>query len=338
METSIDNRDMKLEKFTLLDKDSFKSSHRSKLYAIPSLGRGTIYAESLTSYIKRLADAHSVSVTLLLHNIVIPDNDNHIKHMHPYWRTAMHSVNGASSMAEQFVSMFEVEVLRKLAGMTLLPLEAIVGRSGRGTLHKNMHICPLCIKEMAHQHNVFIPLIWWLEVISNCPIHKTKLIDACVFCNTKLSAVPNYTPLGYCPKCGAFLGSNNYESTLDYEEGQHKEIIQVSSELILYLERRTFFRNLFLKGVRDAVDKFSQGNIADFEEASGFPKTRVKQWLSGKNHPRLDDLIKLCVCHHISFVALCAGIITKVDDLVVQTNTLDFVLSKGSYNSSLFKA
>jgi len=330
METSVEFRDMNLQKFSLLEKDSFKPPGRTKLYVVPPLGKGTIYAESLTSYIKRLADAHSVSVTLLLHNIVIPDNQSHIKHMHPYWRTAMHSVNGSSSMAEQFVSMFEVEILSKLVGMTLLPLEDIVGRSGRGTLHKNMNICPLCINQMAQHRSVFIPLIWWLEAVSCCPIHKTKLIDTCPACSAKLTAVPNYTPLGYCPKCGAFLGEknlkiNNYEKT-----AQQEEIVQVASELILYLERRTFFRNLFLKGVKQAVDKFSRGNIADFEEASGFPKTRVKQWLSGKNHPRLDDLIKLCVCHHISLVALCSGIITNMENVVVHTNIQDLLFAEGA--------
>lgn len=324
---------MNLQKFSLLEKDSFKPLGRSKLYVVPPLGKGTIYAESLTSYIKRLADAHSVSVTLLLHNIVIPDNQSHIKHMHPYWREAMHSVNGSSSMAEQFVSMFEVEILNKLIGMTLLPLDAIVGRSGRGTLHKNMTICPLCINEMAEYHKIFIPLIWWLKVITCCPIHKTKLIDCCASCHAKLTAVPNYTPLGYCPKCGAFLGEQGCDShKKDKDADEQEAIAKVACELILYLERRTFFRNLFLKGVEHAVYKFSRGNIADFEVSSGFPKTRVKQWLSGKNHPRLDDLIKLCVCHHISLVALLSGIISNMEKVAIHTNIQDLLSTEGTFN------
>ncbi len=45
---------------------------RSTLYALVPIGMGTPLVESLTSYITRLAEAHSVFSGLLMQKVIVP--------------------------------------------------------------------------------------------------------------------------------------------------------------------------------------------------------------------------------------------------------------------------
>lgn len=176
--------------------------NRSRLFSIEPIGIGTWYCESLSSYLKRIAQAHQVTVSNLLNKVLLPESNCRIKHIHPLWRSSLHSINGSSDLAEVFVNLLENATSRNLSYLTLLPLDSIIGRTGRGVLSQQLKVCPFCLYEFSKHQIPFIPLIWWLKSIESCPVHRTKLISRCKTCHSKLKAISNQVPIEFCDKCG----------------------------------------------------------------------------------------------------------------------------------------
>ena len=288
---------------------------RSRLFSLPPIGLGTWYCESLTSYLKRLSDAHNVSVTNLLHKVLLPENHSHISDMHPLWRSALHSINGASDMAETFVNLLENATERNLSSLTMLPIESIIGRSGRGVLSKQLKICPHCIHDFRHQDNVFIPLLWWVKVVHSCPVHSIPLLSTCPSCSKKLKTIPNQVPLGYCDKCGYFFGQE-CESVAKMPRATNEN--HVVGELIASFTNRSYFRKPFISGIKRMVNS-KQAN--DRHAGKFIPVSKqhqLKQWMSGRNHPRLDDLIQLCIQQSLSLTSLLSGHILPTPNPIPQ--------------------
>lgn len=60
--------------------------------------------------------------------------------------------------------------------------------------------CPECLKV-----NRMYKLIWQVNEINFCPIHKIKLINYCTNCNKKIPILPSKSEIGICPYCHSFL-------------------------------------------------------------------------------------------------------------------------------------
>lgn len=279
---------------------------RSRLFSIEPIGIGTWYSESFGSYLKRIAEAHRVSVTNLLQKVLLPGSNCHIKKMHPLWRSSLHSINGSSDLAEVFVNLLENATYRNLNALTLLPLESIIGRSGRGVLSKQLKICPYCLYEFSKKGAIFIPLIWWLQNVNVCPIHGTKLRCQCSFCDSNLKSISNQVPIDVCDKCGFSLAE---KPTADMK-GRIFDLApgdRITCELIASLNQKTFFRNTFLSALKRLI-RTKQDND---QYRNAFKPMReqqqLKQWVSGRNHPRLSDLISFSADLNVSLFGLLSG-------------------------------
>ncbi|TEB10646.1 TniQ family protein [Pelotomaculum propionicicum] len=176
---------------------------RSRLYHLEPVGIGTPYVESLTSYISRLADAHSLyTSTLVLRELAKASSQ-------PIYTGFDRSsaINGLINMATSWVSALESLTLRNdLRFLTMLTWAEVL--PAVGLTRKWKAWCPTCFEEwrMAEQP-IYDPLLWTLQVIKVCPYHRQYLQLKCPYCNQ--DDIPLLTwrsRPGYCPKCEQWLG------------------------------------------------------------------------------------------------------------------------------------
>ena len=108
---------------------------RSRLYSLAPIGVGTAFVEGLTSYVSRLAAAHSVSVGNLVGRELSDNGPGPLPLVHPNKRLqngrglyhgfagASYSLNGAGDSPRLWIGVLEAKTCRSdLRLLTLLPV------------------------------------------------------------------------------------------------------------------------------------------------------------------------------------------------------------------------
>lgn len=184
-----------------------KNSETPNLYQIDPIGVGTSCMESLPSYIKRLAKAHSVSPLTLLSEELLPK------------RTYFKAIyNPASFLSNEIVSALVkktgVPKIRKLflrRGELLLEAKNIF----RGHfLVDTRHIfrdylawCPFCFEESkTSHHDIYEKMQWCFSDVTTCSEHEIALLTQCPYCKNEVSILSASSVVGYCDSCLSWIG------------------------------------------------------------------------------------------------------------------------------------
>lgn len=197
-------------------------STRSILYNLEPKNIGTPYTESLTSYIARIAQAHHISVGKLLKSVIEP----HLEHV--YLKAELSKGNNKNTVQyineNNLVTLDYVRTLDKITGrtdliyLTLLNWQGIFNRNIVGEYKK---WCPICFEEMKENDTaVYEPLLWIINAINKCDIHKVKLEEFCSKCNKRMPHLHSQVIVGYCQYCGQWLGSSTGKSS-PLNESEH---------------------------------------------------------------------------------------------------------------------
>lgn len=189
----------------------------SRLYALNPIGLGTPLVESLTSYVMRLADAHSLTPMALLSGECLPSlrpsfyEKGKLLYCHlnnDWWQYAARTLNGLNQATWSWVTLLERLTLRKdLSHLTLLPWQPVL--SSRGLMRYERAWCPQCYADWETQgHTLYDPLLWTLQVITHCPQHGCQLQTRCPNpdCGRSALALHARGQPGYCPYCSRSLG------------------------------------------------------------------------------------------------------------------------------------
>ena len=154
----------------------------SRLFHLEPIGIGTFYVESLTSYVARLAEAHSVPPGTLLAIEVKPmvrHSNAHTPQVDSivalYAQDSVKALNGTQAGAKQLVKALEALTKRNdLKFLTMLPWAEVFPVLG---LLKHFHTwCPYCYQEWLNNKQViYSPLLWALKPVKICPIHHQLL-------------------------------------------------------------------------------------------------------------------------------------------------------------------
>lgn len=185
---------------------------RSRLYSLAPIGVGTVYVESLTSYIARLAEAHRITVGALVEReiglFIKQDTDNQ-----PFVRTGLFSLTGAAINSTGVTAANCVRALETLTGssalrfLTMLTWAAVL--PPRELIRRFRAWCPACYQHWYDAGQVvYDPLLWSIEVVTICPLHQQLLQSHCPHCHASLTALSYHSRPGYCSKCRQWLGSS----------------------------------------------------------------------------------------------------------------------------------
>src|SRR5713226_7817138 len=188
---------------------------RSHLYSLPPCNVETIWRESLTGYMNRLARTHHISPRDLVAQEILPRLGDGF-HLSPP-RLALlgaqgMSLNGSGDLARAWTSV--LERLTAQTDLHLLTLACWIGDlSPRRQLREAPAWCPSCLSEWREKGDtIYQPLFWMFQIVMICPRQQNFLVDRCPSCQKKQTIITtNKTEPGECTHCKAWLGAEAYD-------------------------------------------------------------------------------------------------------------------------------
>lgn len=279
--------------FDLWDLTPTKRPPRSRLYSLRPMGLGTSRVESLTSYLTRLAEAHTVSLRTLIKREVFPLLSESPKN---FDLEKMYSLNGIRH-DEQCVAVLEKLTCRTdLRGLTLLPLQSLI--SGCDILRSHRAWCPRCFEEWrSNTMPIYECLLWVLRPVMICPIHRVLLEQQCASCQKRSSVLSAYARPGFCQYCRHWLGtelpasaiSNPGEATPD----QLWVATTVAKLLTLDARQHRGTSGHLLRNLQRALSELADGNQRLLGRVMKTNISVVNRWFDGEGLPTLPIALRI---------------------------------------------
>jgi AraC-like DNA-binding protein len=275
---------------------------RTHLYHLQPLGIGSIFVESLTGYIARLAEAHDISPAMLLNRELLPrmratSNSGLRKAAVPMDSTFLydsHVLNGAGEHPPNCVQVLEnLTGTENLRAMTLLRLGEVL--SAQHLLRAQQAWCPACLEEWRCSGSpIYEPLLWAIACVSYCPAHRCALSARCPHCGQTLHTLSARSRPGYCCRCQQWLGQ---QCALDWTSSAAQASLLVAhniGHLLAACAETAFSGDLFKTNLRRCIGSLTDGNINRFCAASGMTYDSAAHWLSANGRIRLELLLSVC--------------------------------------------
>lgn len=277
---------------------------RSLLYSLEPIGVGTAFVESLSGYVARLAEAHSVSVGDLvgvlsavpnLKGALLPAAAKADRRGGHGFRVCSYTVNGVTDRAITWVHALEVATSRHgLQYLTLVPFRRALPDH---LFHRYRAWCSLCYEHWRlNGQTVYEPLLWAIKTSSHCPVHQRPLRHDCPHCGRLLNPLGVFAQPGYCERCGSWLGSLHAEWNKPQfaDEEQTWSCTQIGSLLAMLpsidpgAARESLLRTLTVY-----LEEVAGGNILAFTEYTRCPSPGLHGWIAGAAVPRIENLLRM---------------------------------------------
>jgi transcriptional regulator with XRE-family HTH domain len=282
---------------------------RSTLYPLPPMGVGTPWVESLTSYIARLADAHSIYSGILVNKLIaplVPGYSPQKIQRHLFRRDGYKSnlLNVPGPRLHYALQALQTLTLRTdLRHLTLLTLEDVLYFGGWIRLTKAW--CPACYEEWRNSGQiVYDPLLWIVQELTVCIRHQRRLMLSCSYqdCAKQLPALAWRSRPGYCPYCQRWLGlskGGEYISDAPIEERElvwQQWVTEALGAVIAMAPNVASFptRQRVADGVNHLIQVMAEGNVTTFARMLGISPNMVGHWSRNGRLPRIGTLLQLC--------------------------------------------
>lgn len=263
-----------------------------RLFNIEPIGIGTPYVESLPSYIKRLAEAHSISPRTLLKYEILPE-------IREYLNTVLYSHNKyllsiSSNRIKDVIRVLEIKTNNKdIHNLSMSKLSGFI--NPRYLFRNNAAWCPLCYEKSKQYHEpVYEQLIWAISDIDTCGIHGIRLHEKCPHCHNQIKHYNTSSRVGYCYHCNHWLGSDKPDSNsyADFNEWDIWRIDNIGSIL-------TDIRNINLSA-KSCLSR----NILEILNLTGFSRAQlgkeigvspssIRDWAIFYKKPTLNSVLLL---------------------------------------------
>src|SRR6266581_2597851 len=281
-------------------------SPRSHLYSLPPCNVETIWRESLTGYINRLARTHHISPRDLVAQEILPRLGDGFYLSPP--RLALlgaqgMSLNGAGDLARAWTGV--LERLTAQTDLHLLTLRWWIGDlSPRRQLREAPAWCPSCLSGWREKGDIiYQPLFWMFQIVMTCPRHQNFLVDRCPSCQKKQKIITtNKTEPGECTHCKAWLGAEVYDRPRQAQDDtliswqswvmNALEELHTASLVTDVLQWEPFFRHL----ARCLKEEKAYSKLA---RLTGISRENLHQWVSEDDvyTPTLEAICRFCyVC------------------------------------------
>ncbi len=292
---------------------------RSKLYGLAPCGLGTVWTESLTSYLNRLAWHHHVPPQHLVAQEIVPHLSQGSSRQHFsvfHWSTAM-SVNGNGPQATEWVSV--LERLTKRSDLHSLTLQRWVGDlPPHNLLREKPAWCPDCYAEWKDRGApIYEPLLWIFTTVTICPKHLCKLEEYCPVCEKRQSFIRMRTALDECARCKTWLGSSTsplVSLNLETIEWQ-RWVIDALEELRSAMSASVlppweqFFANLS----KSCEERGEQSRLAVL---AGLAPGQLATWLRRSHTPTLQSILEFCYVCHVTPLQVLTGNLSSIKRVI----------------------
>lgn len=310
----------KVDYFPIVDESVPQIPVRSRFYHLQPLGIGTAMSESLTSYICRLAAAHSVSVGNLFEFALVPQlKKDYLKtserlapaaKLNSSFRNQIKNINGTGKIARDWIDIIEKLTLRKdLSNLTFLKMSELLSRYN--VTRKFQAWCPDCLDEMKNADaEIYYPILWSLVDIKICHTHQMPLLDICLNCSQQSLPLLKKVKLGFCSRCRLWLGNSQNEIPQQSTQFSDKElewnlfVSEEVSKLIAFISKPSTkaFTNALSQTIELCVGETTGGNISAFARLIQTPLPTFHGWYQGREKPHLKDVLKICYCLNLTLL------------------------------------
>ena len=269
---------------------------RSRLYSLRPMAIGTLRVESLSSYIMRVAEAHTVSVRTLILQEIFPDLSTKPKNAH---FSGLHSLNGMGACFEQWVAILgKLTSRHDLCALTLLPWQSLM--TSGGILRRRRTWCPRCFQEwQRHGKPIYECLAWVLAPVTVCPIHYVLLEQHCPNCGRPMLVLSAHAHPGFCAHCNGWLGDDSTAPSAPPSPQAIEDQLWIANQVGKFLalgatasDKGSSFH--LLSNLQRMLVELARGNQLLFGRVAKISNTTLDRWLKGKWLPALPLVIRIC--------------------------------------------
>lgn len=280
---------------------------RSRLHSIEPIGVGSPFVECLTGYMIRLAASHAVRVSDLI--------EHELRTSIPYFHAPAgisNAINGVNESAQNWVAALERFTLRdNLHLLTLLPFASLLATPF--LIRQERAWCPRCYESQTAQgQDVYEQLVWCLQSVEVCPLHKTPLETSCPACHRGLRPLCAVSRPGFCSRCHQWLGfprpSTQETLPTDYQTWvaqQFGELLEIAPHA------QPVGKENIQKILVRYVGSFSEGNRRAVAESAGCRRSSFYNWYNGVTAARVDLLLRMCHELRIPLTSLVTGTVAE---------------------------
>lgn len=290
------------------------SPRRSRLFSMAPIGVGTDRQEALSSYMVRLARAHSVSPLDLCNRELLPITEIKMgKIQSNFVMKDAKTMNGLNKYARETVKGFQQLTHRDdIVNCTLLPWKGVIDNKAVGLLHANPRWCPACFIEWrAQSREPYWPLLWFLTHGTQCRHHRKVLEEYCPHCGKHQPFIPKHYHMDYCSHCGESLAFLS-EEVNHRKEFAGKSVSRFNTEAVANMitenPRAHEFANhdRLVERLRDLTRILGNGNPAEMHRKLGLRPKATTAWCQYGEHPTIESLLVICYRLNISPVKFLA--------------------------------
>ena len=316
-------QDESAEPCAFWEEDPLSPRKHSRLHHLEPLGVGSSHVESLTSYIMRLADSHSVRPYTLIGKEITPLMERSYLYQHGMLRSPFiqHSaaLNGISPTTTLLVqALAQLTRRRDLQFLTMLAFTQVL--SQRLLVRRTQAWCPLCYEEWrASDQVVYAPLLWMCECVKICPRHDTFLHLHCPNpdCSRLVPPLSLRGQPGYCQRCGQWLGKTQISET-NRGGSSEKEwtwlqwVATTVGELLAAISRLASFPppNTFAMSINTLLKERAKGSPRLLACQIHRHTTSIWDWRSGSK-PELETVLQVSAHLRISPLPLLTGAVSE---------------------------
>jgi hypothetical protein len=292
----------------------------SRLFNIAPQGLGTLLPEACTSFLSRLSEAHSVTVSTLLACEVAPIMGE-LKLVLSLRRGSSRIYsrptifNGQNQTTEKMIKALEILTGQNdLRYLTLLPLKGLI--DCKGVFHSHRVWCSQCLETWRTRSNViYEALPWTIWMIKVCPAHGNLLSSQCPQCKSTLPVIARTSRVGYCSHCNAWLGrSNTSNSPTVFKLSSFDNWAARNISLLLAAIQKIPpppIRSDFTSGIIKHIDTKYKGSASAFARALTIPSSSVKRWRARQSLPTLYHLLSISFMTRTPLIDLLTKGITE---------------------------
>ena len=190
--------------------------------------------------------------------------------------------------------------------MTLNPLKLLL--NNRNVMQNFRRWCPCCFNEWKTSGDIiYEPLIWQIDSVTYCPIHRCKLENQCLNCKKELRILNNSIQNGFCQYCGSWLGEK--ESKFINVDDITRTITENYCELLA----------ANYEGVQNLTKDGLHFTLMEMKKTLGYTNTalanlfntgyqQVSKWIKGRTLPNINAYLAFaCSTQTSSFRVFVEG-------------------------------
>lgn len=309
----------------LWESEQVEAKLHSHLYHLEPIGVGSPMVESLTSYIMRLAEAHSVYPRVLITDEIAPllkhfslYKEGHLiyDNLTAFWQKSV-QLNGVSSSTRDMIEVLEQLTLRSdLRFLTLLTWQNVL--PSRNLLRRTRAWCPACYEQWRESHQtIYEPLLWALEIIDVCLFHRLRLQLHCPYadCDRTQPMLSPHAQSGYCVHCNRWLGSvsgdqeERHVKSEDEELRRQQWVVNAMGDLLSAAPSISSPppRKWVITALKKYADENLEGKQSNLARQLRISTDRLSRWIHGGYTPELRNLLQICTHLRVSPLYLLTG-------------------------------